>query len=62
MTQGPARMTRGVMSGNGRYVQVFSGNLGEGELRGKYVQFVTSIGQNGCSAPIRFYRHADSDG
>ena len=58
--QGAAGMSRGTMPGNGQFMTVFSGNLGGERPRGRYTQFITSIGANGCNAPIRFRRQSES--
>ena len=47
--------------GNADFVQVFSGNLSGDELRGRYAQFIPSLGLNGCNAPIRFRPHSGSE-
>lgn len=49
-----AGMVGGIMSGNGNFVQVFSGNLSGEDPRGVYKQYSESLGKNGCSAKIRF--------
>ena len=54
INSGDAEMIGGIMSGNGQFVDVFSGNLSGTNPQGKYFQFVTSIGADGCSGPIQF--------
>ena len=56
LSGGQAGMTGGTMSGNGRYVQSFSGTLAGDDPGGRYLQFVTSRGKGGCNAPLRLRR------
>ena len=42
--------------GSAQYVTVFSGNLSGENPRGRYVQFIESVGASGCTAPIRLRR------
>ena len=54
------RMSNGIMPGNSDFMQVFSGNLSGDDPRGKYRQFIASIGTHGCNAKIRFTREDES--
>ncbi len=60
VVSGDAGMRGGVMSGNSKVVQVFSGNFDGNNPSGKYAQFITSLGTNGCSAKMRIRRHDSS--
>ncbi len=60
LDSGAAQMIGGIMSGNGSFVQVFAGNLSGDDPRGKYRQYIESLGTNGCNAKIRFTREDGS--
>lgn len=60
LSSGDAKMSNGIMSGNSDFMQVFAGNLSGDDPRGKYRQFIASIGTNGCNAKIRFTRKDES--
>lgn len=57
LDSGAAGMTGGIISGNSRFLEIFSGNLSGGDPRGKYSQYISSLGGNGCSAKIKFRRY-----
>ncbi len=59
-SSGPAGMIGGVMAGNGKVIQVFSGSLAGENPRGKYRQYNTAIGTYTCGAKIRFRRDSNS--
>ena len=57
LSSGAAGMTGGVMQGNGKYLQKFTGSLAGSAPGGKYQQIISSIGGNGCSGKIQFRRY-----
>lgn len=60
LDSGEAGMIGGIMAGNGSFMEVFSGNLSGDDPRGKYRQYIESLGTNGCNAKIRFTRDDES--
>lgn len=61
LDSGGAEMVGGVMAGNGKFIETFAGNLSGDKPSGKYLQVVSSIGGQGCSAKIKFKREANSN-
>lgn len=60
LSSGPSRMVGGVMAGQSKNVQVFSGNLAGDNPEGKYLQYITSISSGGgCTADITFSRYEE---
>ncbi len=57
LTGGEGSSSRGVMPGNSKFVNVFSGSLAGDKPKGRYSQYLPSIGGNGCSANIEFSRY-----
>ena len=60
VAEGGGRMSNGTMPGNGKFVNIFSGNLAGEAPRGRYAQQLAQLGANGCNAPIRLRRQSES--
>jgi len=60
VSSGPAGMQSGVMPGNSKFVEAFTGTLSEEKAGGKYIQFIPVHGTNGCNAPIQFRRYTET--
>lgn len=56
LTSGEAGMQGGVMSGNSKFVEQFSGDLSGESPDGKYRQYIDSLGGEGCTAKIVYQR------
>ncbi len=56
LTSGDAKMHGGIMPGNGKFVQTFSGSLSGANPQGVYRQYSTSLGGSGCTSKIQFQK------
>lgn len=59
IAHGDSQMIGGIMSGNGKYVTIFSGKF-SGDATGKYQQVNTSIGTYGCTSKMQFHRYDET--
>lgn len=61
LASGDAGMRGGIMSGNSKFMQIFSGNLSGDDPKGVYRQYVASLHGEGCTSTIHFRRYDSSE-